>query len=71
MPLEHQALLFLVIAVVAWISATLPWLRIPTSVLEIVLGAVLGPHGFNFDQPGLIKVEPMGPQHSAQNNFEH
>ena len=52
MPLEHQALLFVAIAVVAWISATLPWLRLPTSVLEIVLGAVLGPHGFNFDQPG-------------------
>jgi Kef-type K+ transport system membrane component KefB len=52
MPPEHQALLFLAIAVVAWISASLPWLRIPTSVLEIVLGAVLGPHGFNFDQPG-------------------
>ena len=52
MPLEHQALLFVAIAVVAWISATLPWLRLPTSVLEIALGAVLGPHGFNFDQPG-------------------
>lgn len=52
MPPEHQALLFLAIAVIGWISATLPWLLIPTSVLEIVLGAVLGPHGFNFDQPG-------------------
>ena len=52
MPLEHQALLFLALAVVAWISATLPGLRIPASVLEIVLGTVFGPHGLNIDQAG-------------------
>ena len=54
MPIEHQALLFLAIAVIAWISATLPWLRIPTSVLEIVLGAVLGPMGST-----LISLVPL------------
>ena len=61
---EHQSLLYLAIAVagVAWISATLPGLRIPTSVLEIVLGAVLGPHGFNVDQPGsaLMMLSNLG-----------
>ena len=50
MPLE-QALLFLAIAVVAWISATLPWLRIPTSVLEIVWALCWGPMGSTLINP--------------------
>lgn len=49
---EHQARLFLAIAFAAWLPAVVPWLALPSAVLEILLGVVLGPHGLNLDHAG-------------------
>ncbi|EAQ68526.1 sodium/proton exchanger family protein [Synechococcus sp. RS9909] len=51
-PVENQARLFLAIAIAAWLPAVMPWLVLPSAVLEILLGVMLGPHGFQLDHPG-------------------
>ena len=43
-------LLFVVMALAAWLPSLLPWLAIPAPVLELLLGILIGPHGLHLNQ---------------------
>lgn len=42
--------LFVVMALAAWLPSLVPWLAIPAPVLELMLGILIGPHGLQLNQ---------------------